>query len=212
MFKQSLTALLSAITLAVSAAPSPAGVIGFEDLLLGTTVNVGGTFTSDGVPFTMQDYIWPAGTVYSGGHADIITPWSGSASSFGTGQVLYPNNINALIDLAGSVGQQTLVTIPFHDGGGNVNFHVNPALGGAIINTNDFGDPAINGTTINGVSVTVTGTNQSGFINLTGPVDQIIIGGQEALFDNIRYSPEPTTALLLTAGGLTALARRRQTI
>ncbi len=208
MFKPLIQTAAAATVSLAFINPGMAGIVGFEDVLLGSSFNVGGSFTSDGVSFTMQDYIWPGGTVHSGGQGDITLGFGGS---FGTGQMFYPNNINALIDLAGTVGQQTLVTIPFSDNGGNVNFHVNPALGGAIIEANDFSDPTINGTTINGVSVSVTGTNLSGFITLTGPVDQVVVGGQETLIDNVRYSPEPTSALLLTACGLSTLARRRRT-
>jgi len=207
MLKQLRQAAAAATVSLAFINPGHAGIVGFEDVLLNSTYNVGASFTSDGVSFTMQDYIWPGGTVYSGGQAIINLGFGGS---FGTGQMLYPNNINALVDLAGTVGQQTLVTIPFSDNGGNVNFHVNPAMGGAVIEANVFFDPAIDGTVINGVSVSVTGTNLSGFITLTGPVDQVVIGGQETLIDNVRYSPEPTSALLLTACGMTMLARRRQ--
>lgn len=208
MLKQSLRIGTLFIAGLAFANQTQAGIVGFEDVLLGASFNVGGAFTSDGVSFTMQDYIWPAGTVYSGGHGDITLGFGGS---FGTGQMFYPNNINALIDLAGTVGTQTLVTIPFHDGGGNNNFHVNPDMGGAIINVNQFFDPAIDGATINGVSVSVTGTNLSGFITLTGPVDQVIIGGQETLIDNVRFSPEPTTAMLLVLAAAPVLLKQRRT-
>lgn len=207
MIKPLLQTITAAAISLTFISPSSAGVVGFEDVLLGSTYNVGTSFSSDGVSFTMQDYIWPGGTVYSGGQATINTGFGGT---FGTGQMFYPSNINALVDLAGTVGTQTLVTIPFSDNGGNVNFHVNPGSGGAIIEASTFFDPTIDGATINGINVAVTGTVQSGFITLTGPVDQVVIGGQETLFDNIRYSPEPNSALLLTACGLTALARRRQ--
>lgn len=207
MIKQLLPTTIAATLGLALTNPTQAGVVGFEDVLLASTYNVGNSFTSDGVSFTMQDYIWPGGTVYSGGQATINTGFGGS---FGTGQMFYPSNINALVDLGGTVGTQTLVTIPFSDNGGNVNFHVNPASGGAVIEANTFFDPAIDGATINGINVAVTGTVQSGFITLTGPVNQVVIGGQETLFDNIRYSPEPTSAMLLTACGLTMLARQRQ--
>ncbi len=205
MCKQ-LLAWTALFSIMLSAGSANAGIVSFDDLPLGTTRNVGGSLTSDGVTFDMQTYLWPSGTPTNAGQADIITPWS--PVTFGTGQVLYPENINALIDLAGTVGRQTFVTIPFYEGGGNVNLHVNPAMGGSIINANDFTDPAINGATINGVSINVLGTSQQGFIELTGPVDQVLIGGQEAIIDNIRYSPEPGSAMICGLG-LAWLVRRQ---
>ena len=176
-------AAIAAITLIQS--NSYAGVIDFEDLSLGTSANVGASMTSGGVDIDMQSYLWSSGTSTSSGHADIITAWSGT--SFGNNQVFYPNNINAVFDFAGTVGQQAVVTIPYHDGGGNVNFLVNPALGGSIINVGDFTDAAIDGATINGVSVSVSGTYRNGVITLAGPIDQVLIGGQEVLLDDIYW-------------------------
>ncbi len=208
MFKQFLQTSVLAMASALWVSSGSAAILDFEDLALATTANVGGSMTTGGVTITMQNYIWPAGTVYSGGHADITLGFTGV--SFGTNHVLYPNNINALFDYAGTIGQQALVTIPFHDGGGNVNLHVNPAMGGAIVNAPNFMDPAINGATINGVSINVTGTTQQGFINLTGPVNQVLIGGQETLIDNVRSSiPEPTSAGLFALAVVPAMIRRR---
>ncbi|MEM9415547.1 MAG: PEP-CTERM sorting domain-containing protein [Planctomycetota bacterium] len=200
--------LLAGFTLA--AAQASAQTLDFEDIP-GASGGVGATLTSGGVDLLMQDYLWPGGTVFSGGTAAVDTF---PVTVIGSGNMLYPNNINVLFDFAGTIGQQSQVSIDYADLGGNVNFHVNPSAGGAIINANDFSDPAINGATINGVAVSVTsttgvGSDNWGTITLTGPVDQVLIGGQESFFDDVRAIPEPGSLALLGLGGF-VLARRRR--
>lgn len=197
---------------ALVAAQAPAQTtLDFEDIP-GASGGVGATLTSGGVDMELQDYLWPGGTVFGGGTATVDTH---PVTVIGSGNMLYPNNINVLFDFAGTIGQQSQVSIDYADLGGNVNFHVNPSAGGAIINVSDFSDPTINGATINGVSVSVTtttgvGSDNWGTITLTGPVDQVLIGGQESFFDDIRAVPEPGSLALLGLGGLTLLRRGRR--
>ena len=56
----------------------------------------------------------------------------------------------------------------------------------------------------------VTAVVAGGVITLSGAVDKILVGGQELAIDNILAIPEPTTLLLLGAGGTALLRLRRR--
>ncbi len=56
----------------------------------------------------------------------------------------------------------------------------------------------------------VTAVVADGVIMLSGPVDRMLIGGQELAIDTILAIPEPTTLLLIAIGGTASVRHRRR--
>ncbi len=183
-------------------APAQAASIDFEDLVLGTVYNVGGSLATNGITVTPKDFTFSNGTTFGGGFA--LVENLGNAG--GSGQDLQVNNI--LLDFA--LGNVTDLSFAFGEFGGNLNIDVN----GDFRNFQDFAD--IDGLTIGGALVSVVNGfgNDQGMVSLAGPISSFAIGGQELYIDDLRATaviPLPAGVALL-GGGLMLLAgvgRRR---
>jgi len=112
------------------------------------------------------------------------------------------DNINILFDLTNVGFNVTSLTLEYVEWGGNDNFAVN---GGSILQLAELTDIPVN------VAPGVTALVDGGLITLTGDIDSVLIGGQELTVDSIVAIPEPTSLVLLGAGGLLALRRLRRT-
>lgn len=178
-----------------------AAFVSFDDAVGGQPYIVPQSFTSEGVDFTVEPFLPPAG-----GTVEVQVGPTSFGDAPGTDPAAYPNNLNLNMDLAGSIGQQSFVRIQFTDSGGSVNLGVN---GPPTQAADFFSFPPI----INGVSVNVTPLLPSGrgMIELSGPVDWVVFGGQESVFDDILAVPEPSTILLAMLGmaGTCCYRRRR---
>jgi hypothetical protein len=179
-------------------------LVTFDDAAAGAPYVLNDTFTSEGVDFQVDSLNGGGG----GGNVTI------GAVSFGTpigsDPAAYPNNLNLDIDFAGSVGRQKYVGIIYSDSGGTLNLHVNGLQTDVPASAGDFS--TFDGTTINGVSVGVVPLGGTlGRIDLEGNIDRVVIGGQEAWFDNIRTIaiPEPTSGALLAVAMLLITSHRR---
>lgn len=192
------TGLLAIAALAIliaGAGHAQAVVVTFDGAAGGSPYSLGDTFTSEGVNFEVDAYNPASGGIVTVGPNPFGVPP-------GADPVAYPNNLNLDMDFIGSVGQQGSASIQFTYNGGTVNFLVNglqtdvPAAG-----PNFF---AFDGLVINGVSVSVVDLSGLGSgrgrIDLAGPIDRIVLGGQETLFDDIRTTPVPEPATLALAG------------
>lgn len=111
------------------------------------------------------------------------------------------DNINVLFDLTGLPFNVTSLTLQYLELGGEDNFAVN---GGPILQLAQLTDIPAN------VAPGVTALVDGGLIRLTGDVDSVLIGGQELTIDTIVAVPEPTSLLLLAAGGMAVLRRGRR--
>jgi hypothetical protein len=196
-----LALLLVAILLVQNA---EAVVVDFEDLSLGGTYNVGDTFTTSGVVVTAEQFQWSGGTWHAGGSAAVE---NGGAAGAG-GYEVHTNNINLSFDFGLPCDG---LSLQYGEYGGNINLAIN----GNLANVENFANlPA----TLGGTSIFVLDTGIPGqstgamfVIGVVGNINSFEIGGQELWIDNIVASvvPEPATVMLLGAGALAVLTRRR---
>lgn len=200
MRKVRLAMLCCGVLALFAAAPARAAVYDFEDLVFNTTYNVGGTFTTNGHLFDLEQFQWDGGTWTPAGHAYV----DNQLLAGGSGLDLELNNINLETVFVGPVSSLGLV---FGEYGGNLNIEIN----GDFLNFSKLAD--INGTTIGGCTIVVTngfGNDQGTFL-AEGSIGQFALGGQELWIDDIRTGdvvvPEPQGLGLI---GLAMLAVRRK--
>ena len=190
-----------------------ASLVDFEDISNVGFVRVGQTITSQGFTIGFAEFTNFNGTTYSSGSARLEE--SLSYINFTT-RSIFTSNINMVFDFAGSIGRQSQMIIELDGHGGSLNLQINPDAGGSVIyipKLANLADPSINGAAINGVHVAVDISIAPQSITLTGPIDKVLIGGQETFYDNISFVssiPEPTSALLLATLALTPLHRKRR--
>ncbi|UCF44048.1 MAG: PEP-CTERM sorting domain-containing protein [Planctomycetota bacterium] len=195
-----LALLLVAILLAQNA---EAVVVDFEDMTP-ATYNVGNSFTTSGVVVTAEQFQWSGGTWYAGGSAHIQS----STNAGGAGYEIHTNNINLSFDFGLPCDG---LSLQYGEYGGNINLEIN----GSLANVENFANlPA----TLGGTSIFVLDTGTPGqstgamfVIGVVGNIDSFKIGGQELWIDNVVASviPEPATVMLLGAGALAVLTRKR---
>jgi hypothetical protein len=181
-----LTVGVCALLLFGPVSSAEAAFVSFDDAALGQPYILGDTFMSEGVDFEVVAFNSPGTTP-----VDVQVGPTPFGDPPGTDPAAYPNNINLYMDLAGSVGQQSFVRIQFADSGGSVNLGVN----GLPTEAADFFSfpPSINGVSVNVTSLLPSGR---GMIELSGPVDWVVFGGQESVFDDIFAIPEPASIFL----------------
>jgi hypothetical protein len=158
-----------------AAAPAPTGsCVDFEGLSPGTTYVVGQAFVDSAVVVTVHPFEWSTGTVYTGGLAAV----DNLMRAGGTGWDVNANNVNLGFDFAAPL---TGLRFRFGEYGGNLNMRVN----GDFRNFNNFAD--IHGLTIGGAHVTVLNGagNDTGWVRLSGPIEQFSVGGQELWLDDL---------------------------
>jgi hypothetical protein len=188
----SSTTLVAALAVCLTPPAARAAFVTFDDAEPGSPYVLNDTFTSEGVDFQVDAY----NPVAQGGSPEVtIGPLPFGPSPGGDDPVAWPNNLNLDIDFAGSVGRQGSVSILYAYNGGTVNLHINGAQIDVPATAANF--LAFHGQQINGVSISATeAVNGVGRLDLTGPIDRVVIGGQESMFDNIRTIPEPTSGVL----------------
>lgn len=186
-------------------------LITFDEGARAVPYAVGEVFVSEGAKFEVDQYN-SNGTLFAGTAEVGPLPFGVSP---GSGAVAYPANTNFDIDFANTVGQRDFASVQYTNNGGSVNLLVNGVQTDLPLwDSNTF--MTFDGTTINGVDVSVfdlsggTG-NGRGRLDFSGPIDRLVLGGQETIFDNIRTTgvPEPATFSLvcLVIAGI-ALRRR----
>ncbi len=111
------------------------------------------------------------------------------------------NNISVQFDLTALPFNVNSLTLQYSELGGEDNFAVN---GSSILQLPDLTNIPVN------VAPGVTALVDGGRITLTGDIDRVLIGGQELSVDTVVAVPEPTSLLLLGAGGAILLRRLRR--
>lgn len=145
----------------------------FDDLQLGTTYNVPGSFSSNGTTVTTSAFQWAGGTWTPAGFAEV----DDRNLSGGDGYDLEVNNITLGFDFGGTVDGLRML---YRDYGGNINLTIN----GDFRNIPDL-DP-LHGQLVGGVLVEVLASPTGfGVLRVTGSVSSFSIGGQELWIDNI---------------------------
>ena len=177
---------------------SLASTVEFESVPVGT--KYGGDFghvpgqvvlTEDGIKMSVEQFFLQQFTGFF--QAEVIGP--------ADDHELAIDNLSVMFDLTGAGFKVNSVTLGYVDLGGDNNFAVN---GGAILQLAEITDIPMN--IAPGVTALVDGDS----ITLTGEIDRVLIGGQELSIDTIVAIPEPTSLVLLGAGGVLALRRRRR--
>jgi len=169
---------------------SLAATVRFESVPVGTKYGAGFEQvipSEDGIDMSVEPFLFNQFTGFF--WAEVVGP--------ANDHKLAIDNINISIDLTNVGFNVTSLTLEYVERGGNDNFAVN---GGSILQLAELAELPVN------VAPGVTALVDGGFITLTGDIDSVLIGGQELTVDNIVAVPEPTSLLLLGAGG--ALASR----
>lgn len=150
-----------------------------EDLTLNQQLSVGSQYTSDGINIVVEQFQWSNMTWTSGGWARVQnTPTMG-----GSGNNIWTNNVNLNFELPYPV---SAINFKCQDWGGNCNITINSAFR----NVEDIN--TLNGQTIDGVLVTITGTAGTPLvISLAGNLTTFKVGGQEFAVDDITYTYKP---------------------
>jgi hypothetical protein len=148
-------------------------------------------FIEDGIQMSVEQFFFQQFTGFF--LADVVGP--------ANDHQLAIDNISVLFDLTNVGFNVTSLTLKYLELGGNDNFAVN---GGSILQLAELTDIPAN------VAPGVTALVDGGLITLTGKINSVLIGGQELTVDTIVAVPEPTSMILLAAGGVLALRRRRE--
>jgi hypothetical protein len=187
------TALTAAAVVCLLPGVARAALITFDGAAAGSPYGLNSVFASEGVNFQVDAY----NPIAKGSPTVTVGPLPFGLNP-GADPVAYPNNLNLDVDFAGSIGRQSSVSILYAYNGGTVNLHVNGAQIDVPASAANF--LAFHGQVINGVSVSAfENPNGVGRIDLAGPIDRVVFGGQETIFDSIRTIPipEPSSAVLL---------------
>lgn len=194
-------ACLIALLVATLALAPRASATDFESLAAGTVFGLGwdapGDFVhaeEDGVRMTVENFRL-GGTDYFF-FAEVLEE---NSQAFVT-QSLSLDSISVRFDFADVGFTVDEVTFEFADFGGASNFAVNDET---LFVIDPFASLPIN------VATGVTATIDAGFVTLQGPIQSVLIGGQELVIDNVNPVPEPTTGVLLTLATWTLWRRRR---
>lgn len=143
----------------------------FDDLAVGTEYSVGNIFITQGYTVTCREFFWyPTGSTV-GGKATVASGGQAGGSGFD----LNLNNINVEIGITAPC-----VSFLYGHYGGNLNLEVN----GDFRNFEAFS--VIDGTLIGGVPVDVIPLGGGlGMVQLLGPVNHLMLGGQEFFIDDV---------------------------
>jgi hypothetical protein len=200
MHVKSLIVAVSALSLTATAAH--AVTLEFDQgLSTGQEFTAGETFTTEGVEFTVSDFVDSGG----GTTSDLVRV-SGTNQAGGFADELQIDNVTIEPEI-----EQTLdgLSLMYGEFGGNLNLEIN----GDFRNFDNFAD--IHQTSVGGTNVFTgdvgTPGDSRGFMTVTGEVDQFALGGQELYVDNVVSSiPEPTSVALLGLGSVFMVTGRRR--
>ena len=158
--------------------------VDFESLTLGATygdgINAIGEviFTENEIPVAVEYFEWNSGGTF--GTAEVQNAFSG----FGTGQVMWTNNINLKFDFTQLDFPVHMVTFTYADLGGHENISVN----GNPIYVGELDEaPNQNGVTIN-VGLGNMPGGKMGYVTIaaiSGTIESVLVGGQEFAIDDV---------------------------
>ena len=174
------------------AQPEPV-CLDFEELMIGTVFNPANgyapgdvIFTEENVEVSVDPFHYPNGNTGFGSVAALPAPPN---FALGNGVVLFSNNMNLAFNFSGAPGQMLGVAFAFMDEGGLENISIN---GGSLHILESFlqlpfqAAPGVTAQVIMlpGVVPPV------GSVVLTGPVESLVVGGQELVLDNFCFLTE----------------------
>lgn len=144
----------------------------FDDLTPGSEYVVGDVFVTRGYSVACREFFVEQGKRTTSGIARVNKALAGEDLE------LQLTDISAEFDFGGSVPS---VRFAFGEYGGNINLQVN----GDFRIFENFAD--VNGLTIGGCSVTVTGGsgNDTGTVLIEGKIGQFLVGGRELFIDDV---------------------------
>ncbi len=162
----------------------------FEDLTLGASYVSGDVFSSSGIDIRVDDFyyvIGPCGGPMTSGDVRVID----DVGSCRPGKELWLDNVTLIFDFHEPLYQ---VTIPFGEYGGVVDLGVN----GDCRVVADFRD--LDQQIVGGCLVTVVDLSTAfcGEIAIEGPVEQLVVGGQELAIDDVQYCRRVCENLTIT--------------
>jgi hypothetical protein len=153
--------------------------LGLEDLTLDQQINVGSQYTTNGINVVVERFQWSNLTWTTSGWANV----ENQQHSGGTGQDIWTNNVNLNFRLPYPV---SAIDFKCRDFGGNCNITINSDFR----NVEDLN--VLNGQTIDGVRVTITGAAGSPLVvSLVGNLTAFKVGGQEFAVDDVAYTYTP---------------------
>ena len=146
----------------------------FEDLNLGSVYKIGEKFVTSRMTVSVGQFVLSNGAP-AGGSAAVVTA-QGRAGGYGNELQINNVSLNFYFD-----SLPNGVSILFGEYGGNLNITIN----GEFVNFENFAD--INGRVIGGVMTSVLNGNGKGigFLNLSGEINTLSVGGQELWIDNM---------------------------
>jgi hypothetical protein len=163
-----------------------AAQVTFDHEPLGTAYGNGHGDVEGDIVLTEEDITMSVELFHSSGatyfdQAIISSAWA----DFGDDQVLEIHNIGCKFDFTATPDAPGTVAFSYYDGGGTENLQVN---GGTILEVTHLSD--LNGTSVApgvtcGVSWTSVGYDEKGTVTLSGPVETVMIGGQELAIDTV---------------------------
>jgi hypothetical protein len=166
----------------------------FEALTPGTSYGVSTghmpgdvIFEEEGVPVSLVEFEYPNGTTGFGNV--FVESVANPPFSLGNGLGVFPSNISLQFDLTNASEPVIAVEFVYYDYGGEENLQVN---GGTTYVVQDFS--ALPNDLGGGISAQVINFpnpgDPMGIVALTGPVETVVIGGQELHVDNLCVAME----------------------
>ncbi len=158
--------------------PPTSACVDFDDLTAGQNFTAGTAFSSRNTVVALEPFQWGNGTWTGGNHARVDTRQYAGGSNLDVNA----NNVNLHFLPDCPVDR---VTLRFGELGGNNNLRVN----GQFSNIADL--VTLNGTTLGGVQISVTasqqGNNWYGTMSFDGQIRDFAIGGQELWLDDVCF-------------------------
>ncbi len=152
----------------------------FDDRPLGETKHSGDFFVTDGIDVYVKNFISMSGIPATGGYSEIM---NGNLAC-GTDQELWTSVINVNFDFLNSVGTVENLYYRYGRYGGTINIEIN----GDFANVPDYSH--LDGMVLGGVQIEVLsggGAIGCGEVQLHGPVDFLLVGGEEFVVDCFQY-------------------------
>lgn len=186
--KTALVTVLDTLTLDCAA-----NCIDFENLTVGDVYGIengngyGDTiFVEHDVAITLDSFVYFDG---SGAFLNAFV----TEGFFGTpvnnwGTSIAPSNINLVFDFASVYGTVTNVCFEFSDGGGEENFSVNGSPLQVLNNFNEIDLSTLPDNIQVDVLIDQSNTFPTGTVCITGEINQLTIGGQELVIDNVCFN------------------------